>query len=73
MNRRRIIMTVTLGLILIFPLPSFSSTDTGATVTKRGTINDDYYAAAGTVNIDATIGDDLFAAGGQLMSHREHP
>ena len=68
MNKRRNIITVLFfGLILIFPFSSFSSTDSGEVVTKRGTVNDDYYAAGGTVNIDADIAGDIVVSGGDLF------
>ena len=68
MNRRRnIIKALFFGLILISPLSSFSSTDSGEVVTKRGTVNDDYYAAGGTVNIDADIAGDVVVSGGDLF------
>lgn len=72
MNRQRnIIRVLSLSLLLIFPFSSFSATDTGETVTKRGVVNDDYYAAGGTVNIDADIGGDLVVSGGDLfIGHR---
>ena len=69
-RQRNIIKALTLGLMLIFPFPSFSAQDTGETVTKRETINDDYYAAGGTVDIDADIGGDLVVSGGELFIGR---
>ena len=71
MNRRMILIKVlSLGLMLIFPLSSFSSTDAGETVTKRGIIDDDYYAAGGTVDVDADIAGDLVVSGGDLFVGR---
>lgn len=69
MNRRRnIIKALFFGLIMISPLSSFSSsTDSGEVVTKRGTVNADYYAAGGTVNIDADIAGDVVVSGGDLF------
>jgi len=72
MNRRsNIIKALFFGLILIFPFSSFASTDSGEVVTKRGTVNDDYYAAGGTVNINADIAGDVVVSGGNLfIGHR---
>lgn len=72
MNKgKNIIKALSFGLILIFPIASFSAQDTGETVTKRGTVNDDYYAAGGTVNIDADIAGDVVVSGGDLfIGHR---
>lgn len=70
-GRMNIIKALFFGLILIFPFSSFSSTDSGEVVTKRGTVNDDYYAAGGTVNIDADIAGDVVVSGGELfIGHR---
>ena len=68
MNRRnRIIRAISLGLMLILPLSSLSAPKVGETVTKRGAINDDYYAAGGSVDIDAEIAGDVVASGGDLF------
>jgi len=68
MNRQRnIIRVLSLGLMLIFPISSFSASETGEKVTKRGTVNDDYYAAGGTVDINADIGGDLVVSGGDVF------
>jgi len=70
-NRRIIIKALTLGLMLMVTFPCFSTSETAETVTKRGTVNDDYYAAGGTVNIDADIAGDLVVSGGELfIGHR---
>lgn len=72
MNRRRnMIKALSLSLMFIFPFPCFSSPDTGETVTRLGIVNDDYYAAGGTVKIDADISGDVVVSGGDLfIGHR---
>lgn len=72
MNRQwYIVRALFFGLILIFPLSTLSAQDAGETVTKRGVVNDDYYAAGGTVNIDADIAGDVVVSGGELfIGHR---
>jgi cytoskeletal protein CcmA (bactofilin family) len=67
-NRQRPMMKA-LAVIstLVFPFTSFSAPEAAETVSKRGTINDDYYAAGGTVDIDADIAGDLVIAGGELL------
>ena len=59
------------GLMFIFPLTSFSDSDADETVTKRGTVDDDYYAAGGVVDVDAEVSGDVIVAGGELyIGHR---
>jgi hypothetical protein len=72
MNRRsNIIKALTLGLMIIVTFPCFSTPETGEPVTRRGTVNDDYYAAGGTVNNDADIAGDIVASAGDLfIGHR---
>lgn len=72
MNRlRSITKALFFGLMLVVPFPSMSASETGETVSKRGTVNDDYYAAGGTVDIDADIVGDLVVSGGDLfVGHR---
>jgi len=53
--------------MLIFPFPSISAPEADETVTKRGTVNDDYYAAGGIVDIDANIVGDVVVSGGELF------
>lgn len=60
------IQILAMGLMLIFSLPSFGAYDASETVTKRGAVNEDYYAAGGTVDIDAVVIGDVVAAGGDL-------
>ena len=68
MNRRRnFIKILSLSLMLIFPLPSISAPEAGEAVTKRGTVNDDYYAAGRIVDIDANIAGDIVVSGGELF------
>lgn len=69
-KRKNVIKALFLGLMLIFAFSSFSASDTGETVTKRGTVNDDYYAAGGTVNIDADIAGDAVVSGGDMFIGR---
>ena len=57
-------------LIFIFPCASFSASDIGETVIKRGTVNDDYYVASDSVNIDAEVAGDAVVAGGDLFIGR---
>jgi len=52
---------------LIFPLPGFAISQSGETVTQRGIVNDDFYAAGGTVDINAVVSGDVVAAGGDLF------
>ncbi len=71
MNRRSsIIKALSFSLMLIFPFSSFSMQEADETVTKRGTINDDYYAVGGTIDIDADITGDVLACGGDLSIGR---
>ena len=51
---------------LTFPCVSVAVSEAGDTVTKRGNIDDDYYAAGGVVDIDAEIDGDVIVAGGEL-------
>ena len=68
MNKRRnIFKTLSLSLMLTFPFPSISAPEAGETVTKRGTVNDDYYAAGEIVDVDANIIGDIVVAGGELF------
>ena len=50
-------------LMLFIPLSAFAMPESGETVTKRGAVNDDYYAAGGTVDINAIISGDVVVAG----------
>jgi len=70
-SRKNIFRALFLGLVLIAPLASFSSTDADETVTKRCSVDDDYYAAGGVLDIDADITGDVIVAGGELyIGHR---
>ncbi len=66
-NLKNIITILSLVLMLFVPLLSFSMPESGETVTRRGTVNDDYYAAGGTVDINALISGDVVVAGGDLF------
>lgn len=60
------IIPVFLLALLFLPVPPVVAQDTGDTVTRRGTVDDDYYAAGGTVDIHADIKGDVMAAGGTV-------
>ena len=67
MNRRTLaIQALVLGLLLLSPLAAFCATASGETVTKRGTVDEDFYVAGGTVDIDAIVIGDIVAAGGDM-------
>lgn len=72
MNRRRnMVKALPLVLMLFFPFSSFSAPEAGETVTKRGGVKDDYYAAGGIVDIDADVAGDVVISGGELfIGHR---
>ena len=61
------IKAVLLILALAFPLSCLAMPESGETVTKRGTVDDDYYAAGGTVDINALVTGDVVVAGGDLF------
>jgi len=70
-NQKQIISALFLGLTLAFPIVSYAAADADETITKRGSVDDDYYAAGGTVDIDAEVAGDVIAAGGELfIGHR---
>lgn len=69
--RRNIFKTLSLSLILIFSFPSHSAPDADETVTKRGTVNDDYYAAGEMIDVDANIIGDIVVVGGELFIGRK--
>jgi hypothetical protein len=70
-QQKQVISALLLGLILAFPIASYPSADVDETVTKRGSVDDDYYAAGGTVYIDFRVAGDVIAAGGELfIGHR---
>ena len=41
--------------------------ESGEAVTRRGTVNDDYYATGGTVDFNAVFSGDVVVAGGELF------
>jgi len=41
--------------------------DSGEIVDRRGSVNDDYYAAGGTVTVDADVNGDVIVAGGTVV------
>jgi hypothetical protein len=69
-GRKKIISALLLGLALIIPSLSFSDSDADESVIKRGSIDDDYYAAGGEVDIDAEVAGDVIVAGGELYIGR---
>lgn len=69
-SRQNIISVLLLSLTLIIPLPTFADMDADDEVTKRGAVDDDYYAAGGEVDIDADITGDVITAGGDLFIGR---
>lgn len=69
--QRSFITTLIVGLIFTIPLSSFSSPDMDERVVKQGVVNDDYYAAGETINIDADVAGDVVISGGDLfIGHR---
>ncbi len=59
------------SLALIIPFAVLAESNAGERVTKRGQIDDDYYAAGGVVDIDAVVNGDVIVAGGELLiGHR---
>lgn len=66
-RRKNLITTLSLVLMFVYPFPGFSMPESGETVTRRGTVDDDYYAAGGTVDINARISGDVVVAGGELF------
>ncbi|NNE63876.1 MAG: hypothetical protein HKN34_07335 [Gammaproteobacteria bacterium] len=69
-SRKNIVSLLLLGLTLIIPLSTFADMDADDELTKRGTVDDDYYAAGGEVDIEAEIAGDLVTAGGDLFIGR---
>jgi len=53
--------------ILCISLIGATTQDSGDIVDRRGSVNDDYYAAGGTVTIDADVNGDVMAAGGTVV------
>jgi len=69
----RIKFPLLLVLVLIFPHTGMADFDADESISKGGTINDDYYAAGGNVDIDAEIIGDVIVAGGELsIGHHIH-
>lgn len=54
------------GLLLAFPIAAQASSSAGDTVVERGSIDDDYYAAGGVIDIDASVAGDVIVAGGEI-------
>ena len=58
------------GLLLAFPIAVQAASSAGETVIERGSIEDDYYAAGGVVDIDASVAGDVIVAGGEIYIGR---
>lgn len=61
------IVKLFLVLMLVYPFAGFALPESGETVTRRGTVDDDYYAAGGTVDVNALVSGDVVVAGGELF------
>ena len=58
-------------LMLVVPVSLFAAPETGETISKQGVVSDDFYALAGTVNMDADVAGDVIVTGGDLrIEHR---
>ncbi len=64
---KNMITTLSLVLTLLLPTLSYAMPESGEMVTKRGSVDDDYYAAGGTIDINALISGDVVVAGGELF------
>ena len=62
-----LLLSLLLVCMLAIPMTAFSMPESGEMVSKRGTIDDDFYAAGGTVDINAVVAGDVVAAGGDLF------
>ena len=65
--QKNIITYLAVVLIFLSTFSAFAMPASGEIVTQRGTLNDDYYAAGGTVDINALISGDVVVAGGELF------
>lgn len=54
------------SLALLIPFAVLADSESSESVTLRGQIEDDYYAAGGVVDIDAVVDGDVIVAGGEL-------
>lgn len=70
MTLHRFPIALILCLLLPFSFQSYALQDAGEAVNKRGAVEDDYYAAGGTVDIDAQVDGDLTAVGGNMFIGR---
>jgi cytoskeletal protein CcmA (bactofilin family) len=61
------IISLSLFLMLLIPQSLFAMPESGEIVTQRGSVDDDYYAAGGTIDINALISGDVVVAGGELF------
>ena len=66
-KKTHILKILSLGLILIWSFAVFAVPDVGETVLNQGTVDDDYYAAGGTVNLNADFAGDVVVSGGELF------
>ncbi|MCP4390725.1 MAG: polymer-forming cytoskeletal protein [Gammaproteobacteria bacterium] len=55
------------GLALVIPFAVLADSDADDRINLRGTVDDDYYAAGGIIDIDADIDGDVIVAGGELL------
>ena len=61
-------MRILLACLLLALAPiATAGMQAGEHISERGSIDDDYYAAAGVVDIDAVVDGDLIIAGGELL------
>ena len=59
------------ALMLVVPVSLFAAPETGEIISKQGVVSDDFYALAGTVNMDADVAGDVIVTGGDLrIEHR---
>jgi len=57
-----------LSLVLLFSIPNlgFTMPESGESITQRDNVEDDYYAAGASVDINAVVNGDVVIAGGEL-------
>lgn len=61
------IISLSLVFMLLSSVSLFAMPEAGEVVVQRGTVDDDYYAAGGTVDINALVSGDVVVAGGELF------
>ena len=67
MHIRNNIISLSLIFLLLLPSSLFAMPEYGEIVTQRGSVDDDYYAAGGNIDINALISGDAVIAGGELF------